>query len=68
MKPLQADDPKRIGEYRLLARLGAGGMGRVYLGRSKGGRPVAVKVIHSHLAEDSQFRRRFEQEVAAARR
>lgn len=68
LKPLQADDPKRIGEYRLLARLGAGGMGRVYLGRSKGGRPVAVKVIHPHLAEDPQFRRRFEQEVAAARR
>ncbi|MFG2091451.1 serine/threonine protein kinase [Spirillospora sp. NPDC048824] len=68
LKPLQAGDPKRIGEYRLLARLGAGGMGRVYLGRSKGGRPVAVKVIHPHLAEDPQFRRRFEQEVAAARR
>ncbi|GAA0594098.1 serine/threonine-protein kinase [Actinomadura livida] len=68
LKPLQADDPKRIGGYRLLARLGAGGMGRVYLGRSKGGRPVAVKVIHPQLAEDPQFRRRFEQEVAAARR
>ncbi|MFA1538475.1 serine/threonine-protein kinase [Actinomadura monticuli] len=67
-KPLEAGDPKRIGEYRLLARLGAGGMGRVYLGRSKGGRVVAVKVIHPHLAEDAQFRRRFEQEVAAARR
>ncbi|WP_217711576.1 serine/threonine-protein kinase [Actinomadura sp. NAK00032] len=68
LKPLQAGDPKRIGEYRLLARLGAGGMGRVYLGRSKGGRPVAVKVIHPHLAEDAQFRRRFEAEVAAVRR
>ncbi len=68
LKPLQAGDPKRVGRYRLLARLGAGGMGRVYLGRSKGGRPVAVKVIHPHLAEDPEFRRRFEQEVAAARR
>ncbi|MFA1550987.1 serine/threonine-protein kinase [Actinomadura chokoriensis] len=68
LKPLQAGDPKKVGDYRLLARLGAGGMGRVYLGRSKGGRPVAVKVIHPHLAEDAQFRRRFELEVAAARR
>ncbi|WUI01453.1 serine/threonine protein kinase [Spirillospora sp. NBC_00431] len=68
LKPLQAGDPGRIGQYRLLARLGAGGMGRVYLGRSRGGRPVAVKVIHPHLAEDPQFRRRFEQEIVAARR
>ncbi|MCO5984856.1 protein kinase [Actinoallomurus spadix] len=68
LKPLEAGDPKKVGGYRLLARLGAGGMGRVYLGRSKGGRPVAVKVIHPHLAEDAQFRRRFEAEVAAVRR
>ncbi|MFB4306571.1 serine/threonine-protein kinase [Actinomadura sp. GTD37] len=68
LRPLQAGDPRRVGGYRLLARLGAGGMGRVYLGRSKGGRPVAVKVIHPYLAEDAQFRRRFELEVAAVRR
>ncbi|MEV6154359.1 serine/threonine-protein kinase [Nonomuraea sp. NPDC052129] len=68
LKPLEASDPKKVGGYRLLARLGAGGMGRVYLGRSKGGRPVAVKVIHPYLAEDAQFRRRFEAEVAAVRR
>ncbi|GIH01394.1 serine/threonine-protein kinase [Plantactinospora mayteni] len=68
MEPLEAGDPKKVGGYQLLARLGAGGMGRVYLGRSKGGRPVAVKVIHPHLAADSQFRRRFEAEVAAVRR
>ncbi|MET8861748.1 protein kinase [Nonomuraea sp. NPDC004580] len=68
LKPLEAGDPKNVGGYRLLARLGAGGMGRVYLGRSKGGRPVAVKVIHPYLAEDAQFRRRFEAEIAAVRR
>ncbi|WP_219509717.1 serine/threonine-protein kinase [Nonomuraea ceibae] len=68
LKPLEAGDPQMVDGYRLLARLGAGGMGRVYLGRSKGGRPVAVKVIHPYLAEDRQFRRRFEAEVAAARR
>ncbi|MCK2218229.1 serine/threonine protein kinase [Actinomadura sp. ATCC 31491] len=68
LKPLEAGDPKQVGGYRLLARLGAGGMGRVYLGRSKGGRRVAVKVIHPHLAEDAQFRRRFRAEVAAVRR
>ncbi|GGU93754.1 hypothetical protein GCM10010182_06790 [Actinomadura cremea] len=67
-EPLRADDPKRVGGYRLVARLGAGGMGRVYLGRSPGGKPVAVKVIHPHLAGDPRFRRRFDQEIAAARR
>ncbi|WP_254716682.1 serine/threonine-protein kinase [Actinomadura sp. WMMB 499] len=67
-EPLRAGDPRRVGTYRLVARLGAGGMGRVYLGRSPGGRPVAVKVIHPHLAGDPEFRRRFGQEIAAARR
>ncbi|ARQ72563.1 hypothetical protein CAG99_21995 [Streptomyces marincola] len=57
-----------MGRYRMVARLGAGGMGRVYLGRSPGGRDVAVKVVRAELAEDPGFRQRFAREVAAARR
>ncbi|WP_327369227.1 serine/threonine-protein kinase [Streptomyces sp. NBC_01217] len=67
MKPLEAGEPLTIGAYRLLGRLGAGGMGRVYLGRSAGGRTVAVKVVHPHFALDEQFRARFRREVDAAR-
>jgi hypothetical protein len=67
MKPLAADDPRVIGEYRLRAQLGAGGMGRVYLGMSPAGRAVAIKVVHPDLASDTEFLRRFQQEVAAAR-
>ncbi|MFH8833553.1 hypothetical protein ACH4GL_35440 [Streptomyces lincolnensis] len=52
----------------MLARLGAGGMGRVYLARSEGGRTVAVKVVQAEFAEHPEFRRRFALEVAAARR
>jgi outer membrane protein assembly factor BamB len=66
MLPLGADDPRVIGEFRLHAQLGAGGMGRVYLGSSPGGRAVAVKVVHAHLARDAAFRARFRREVAAA--
>jgi serine/threonine kinase PknH len=66
MKPLAADDPRVIGEYRLRAQLGAGGMGRVYLGLSPAGRAVAIKVVHPDLASDADFLRRFGQEVAAA--
>ncbi|WP_019547195.1 serine/threonine-protein kinase [Streptomyces sulphureus] len=68
MQPLGADDPSEIGPYRLLRRLGAGGMGRVYLARSQSGRTVAVKVVHPHFAVDEQFRSRFRREVASARR
>ncbi|MYQ77533.1 MULTISPECIES: bifunctional serine/threonine protein kinase/MFS transporter [unclassified Streptomyces] len=68
MKPLTAEDPTRIGPYRLIARLGAGGMGLVYLGRSDVGRTVAVKVVQREYAAQPEFRRRFAREVAAARR
>ncbi|MFE1950417.1 serine/threonine-protein kinase [Streptomyces sp. NPDC059524] len=68
MQPLEADEPTTVGPYRLLGRLGHGGMGRVYLGRSAGGRTVAVKVVHPHFALDDEFRARFRREVDAARR
>ncbi len=67
MKALAPDDPRVIGEYRLRAQLGAGGMGRVYLGLSPAGRAVAIKVVNPDLAEDAEFLHRFAQEVAAAR-
>ncbi|MGC0375676.1 serine/threonine-protein kinase [Streptomyces sp. SAI-229] len=68
MRPLEADEPTAVGPYRLLGRLGSGGMGRVYLGRSAGGRTVAVKIVHPHFALDEEFRARFRREVDAARR
>ena len=67
MEPLSASDPRTVGEFQLRARLGSGGMGRVYLGFSPAGRAVAVKVVHPELARDQEFIRRFGQEVAAAR-
>jgi outer membrane protein assembly factor BamB len=66
LNPLEADDPRVIGDFRLQSRLGAGGMGRVYLGFSPAGRAVAVKVIHPHLARDPAFSARFRREVSAA--
>ncbi|WP_062649091.1 serine/threonine-protein kinase [Streptomyces maremycinicus] len=67
-QPLQADDPSLVGGYRLAARLGAGGMGRVYLSHTQGGRPLALKVVRPELADDPAFRRRFGREIKAARR
>lgn len=67
MEPLSANDPRRVGEFQMRARLGVGGMGRVYLGFSPAGRAVAVKVVHPELAGDQHFIGRFRQEVAAAR-
>ncbi|MEV0991694.1 serine/threonine-protein kinase [Streptomyces sp. NPDC049949] len=63
-----ADDPREVGGYRVVARLGAGGMGRVYLAYTPGGRPVALKVVRPELAGDPEFRRRFAREVVSAQR
>ncbi|SOD62475.1 Serine/threonine protein kinase [Streptomyces zhaozhouensis] len=68
MDRLRPEDPQRIGEYRLLGRLGEGGMGQVYLARSERGRTVAVKTIKRELAQEPDFRRRFSDEITAARR
>ncbi|MGW0749771.1 serine/threonine-protein kinase [Streptomyces sp. NPDC002587] len=67
-QPLSADDPTTIAGYRLAAKLGAGGMGKVYLSYTPGGRPVAIKVIRPEFGEDAEFRRRFAQEVQSAQR
>lgn len=64
LQPLVASDPRQLGRHRLLGRLGAGGMGVVYLAEGPLGR-VAVKTVHSHLAADPQFRIRFQHEVQA---
>jgi eukaryotic-like serine/threonine-protein kinase len=64
---LRDDDPTEVGGYKLDRRLGAGGMGVVYLARSPRGTPVALKVVRCEWAEGKAFRARFELEVAAAR-
>ncbi|WP_344054775.1 serine/threonine-protein kinase, partial [Streptomyces thermoalcalitolerans] len=64
---LTENDPRRIGPFEVLGRLGAGGMGLVYLARSASGRRVAIKTVRSELAEDQLFRVRFTREVEAAR-
>ncbi|MFI6291021.1 serine/threonine-protein kinase [Nonomuraea sp. NPDC050790] len=66
--PLEPGDPAEIGGYRLIARLGSGGMGQVYLAATQSGRRLAVKVVHAEYAGNAEFRRRFQQEVAAVLR
>jgi hypothetical protein len=68
MQPLTSDDPVQVGNYRLQARLGSGGMGRVYLAYTPAGRPVALKVVRAELSHDQDFRVRFRQEIQAAQR
>ncbi|MDA2810927.1 protein kinase [Nocardiopsis sp. RSe5-2] len=66
--PLKADDPAAIGAFRLMGRLGAGGMGVVYMGRDRSGLPAAVKTVRAEYAADPGYRSRFAREVALARR
>jgi outer membrane protein assembly factor BamB len=66
MEPLHPQDPRQIARYQVLARLGVGGMGQVFLAASPGGRLVALKLIHAAYAVDEDFRARFRREVAAA--
>lgn len=67
VEQLTQHDPRRIGPFEVLGRLGAGGMGLVYLARSASGRRVAIKTVRTELAEDQLFRVRFTREVEAAR-
>ncbi|MET9794149.1 serine/threonine-protein kinase [Nocardiopsis alba] len=68
MDPLHPNDPPQVGRYRLIARLGSGGMGQVYLARTASGRKLVIKVIRSELASEAGFRARFAREAEAARR
>ncbi|XVQ09297.1 serine/threonine-protein kinase [Spirillospora sp. CA-255316] len=65
--PLRDNDPRHLGEYRIVGRLGRGGMGTVFQGEDAAGRPVAVKVINAELADEPAFHERFRREVTAAR-
>ncbi|MFI8939313.1 protein kinase [Streptomyces syringium] len=67
LKPLRTDDPREVAGYRLLARIGEGGMGSVFLSRTRGNQPVALKVIRRELADEEEYRLRFQHEVRAAR-
>ncbi|WP_255954807.1 serine/threonine-protein kinase [Streptomyces odontomachi] len=66
--PLRVGEPRTIAGYPLHARIGEGGMGTVFLSRTRGGQPIAIKLIRPEYAQDAAFRERFTREVAAARR
>ena len=68
VEPLTSEDPREVAGYQLRARLGAGGMGRVYLAFTRGGRAVAIKVVRAEFGDDEEFRARFRREVVAAQR
>ncbi|MFJ9179686.1 serine/threonine-protein kinase [Streptomyces sp. NPDC102360] len=68
MEALEAQDPRTVGTYRVLRRIGEGGMGRVYLARNAGGRSVALKFIHADMAAQPGFRERFRREADVVRR
>lgn len=68
MEKLQSGDPRQVGGYTVLGRLGANGMGQAFLGKSAAGKSVMVRVIHPHLAADPGFRARFAREAEAAHR
>ncbi|MGN9842363.1 protein kinase domain-containing protein [Nonomuraea sp. H19] len=67
-QPLAADDPRRLGAYDIVARLGEGGQGVVYLGKNDSGEQAAVKLLHHALVADADARTRFLREVAVAQR
>lgn len=68
MEDLHPSDPRQIGSYRVLQRIGSGGMGVVYLAEDSAGRHVALKLVRPELADDPAFRSRFRREVEAGRR
>ncbi|MFD8079159.1 serine/threonine-protein kinase [Streptomyces sp. NPDC059718] len=68
IQPAQSGDPSRIGVYRIIGRLGSGGMGTVYAALTNSGERLALKVVHAAQAGDPEFRARFRREVALSRR
>jgi serine/threonine protein kinase len=68
VEPLTSEDPREVAGYQLRARLGSGGMGRVYLAFTRGGRAVAIKVVRAEFGDEEEFRDRFRREVVAAQR
>jgi serine/threonine protein kinase len=67
-EPLAEDEPRSVGPFAIEGRLGAGAMGRVYLGRAASGVAAAIKVVRAELADDQEFRHRFKHEVSAVGR